>query len=230
METAHAGTAHVATAASAVRRGRSPAAPVSAHFMRNKSVLYLTVVLLLTSCSPRDFLTRRLAGDLISNSDFFKGTQSFILQTGVVSNKDYLSPENMVLQRRGWINGTNTSCPQGLGPAPCWDVLLTPSGVETIRTAVSQEEAQKPAITIPVARRALVRVSGISKQGIVADVEFTWKWVPLNEIGAALYSGDVHYRSTVGFRQYDDGWRVSQSAPRARQTLDDALKSAEPAP
>jgi len=198
--------------------------------MRQKLVYSLAVLFLLTACSPRDFLTRRLAGDLISNSDFFKGPQQFILQTGVVSNKDYLSPEFLVLQRRGWINANTVSCPQGLGPPPCWDILLTPSGVETIRTVVSQEEAQKPAITLPVARRALVRVTGISKQGIVADVEFTWKWVPLNEIGAALYPGDVHYRSTVGFRQYDDGWRVSQSAPRARQTLDDALKSAEPAP
>jgi len=195
-----------------------------------KKLYCLTALLLLTSCSPRDFLTRRLAGDLISNSDFFKAPQDFILQTGVVSNKDYLSPEYMVLQRRGWINATNASCPQGLGPPPCWDVLLTPSGVETVRTVVSQEESQKPAITIPVVRRTLVRVTGISKQGIVADVEFTWMWVPLNEIGAALYPGDLRYRSTVGFRQYDDGWRVSQSAPRARQTLDDALKSAEPAP
>jgi hypothetical protein len=195
-----------------------------------KKLYCLTALLLLTSCSPRDFLTRRLAGDLISNSDFFKTPQQFILQTGVLSNKDYLSPEFLVLQRRGWINATAVSCPQGLGPPPCWDVLLTPSGVETVRTVVSQEESQKPAITIPVARRALVRVTGISKQAIVADVEFTWKWVPLNEIGAALYPGDLRYRSTVGFRQYDDGWRVSQSAPRARQTLDDALKSAEPAP
>ena len=66
----------------------------------------------------------------------------------------------------------------------------------------------------------------------MADVDFTWKWVPLNEIGAALYSGDLHYNSTVGFRDYDDGWRIvaAQSAPHSGQTLDDALKNAEPAP
>jgi hypothetical protein len=74
-------------------------------------------------------------------------------------------------------------------------------------------------------------VTGISKQGNLAEVDFTWKWVPLNEVGAALYTGDLHYNSTVGFREYDDGWRIliSQSAPRAGQTLEDALKNAEPA-
>jgi hypothetical protein len=85
---------------------------------------------------------------------------------------------------------------------------------------------------VPVARRELVSVSGISKQGNVADVDFTWRWIPLNEIGAALYSGDVRYNSTVEFRDYDDGWRIvlAHGAPRSGQRLDDALKNAEPAP
>jgi hypothetical protein len=49
-------------------------------------------------------------------------------------------------------------------------------------------------------------------------------------VGAALYSSDQRYHSTAGFRNYDDGWRVVQSAPRSGQTLEDALKNAEPAP
>jgi len=53
----------------------------------------------------------------------------------------------------------------------------------------------------------------------------------MNEVGAALYSGDLRYNSTVGFREYDDGWRIviAHSAPRSGQMLDDALKNAEPA-
>ena len=58
------------------------------------------------SCSPRDFLTRRLATDLISASDAFQTPQQFILQTGIVSNKDYVSPEYLVLQQHGWISAT----------------------------------------------------------------------------------------------------------------------------
>ena len=83
---------------------------------------------------------------------------------------------------------------------------------------------------IPVARRELLAVTGISKQGSTADVEFTWKWAPLNEVGAALYSGDMHYKSTAGFRQFDDGWRIAETAPRSAQNMSDALNNAEPTP
>jgi hypothetical protein len=199
--------------------------------MRKKSILSLVGVLFLVSCSPRDFLTRRLATDLISASDAFKTPQQFALQTGIVSNRDYVSPEYLVLQQHGWISASTAHCSPSMSTSPCWDVLLTPSGVETVRALVPAEESDKPLFYIPVARRELVGVTGISKQGNLADVDFTWRWVPLNEVGAALYSGNLHYNSTVGFRDYDDGWRIviAQSAPRPGQTLDDALKNAEPA-
>jgi hypothetical protein len=185
---------------------------------------------LLLSCSPRDFLTRRLAADLISASDAFRTPQHYVLQTGVISNQDYVSPEYLVLQRHGWISAGNATCPRNLVPPPCWDVLLTPLGVDAVRALVPVEETAKPSFAIPLARRELVSVTGISKQGNIADVDFTWRWVPLNEIGAALYSSDLHYRSTVAFRDYDDGWRVVESAPHSLQTLGDALKNAQPAP
>jgi len=102
--------------------------------------------------------------------------------------------------------------------------------VETVRGLVPAEEADKASFTLPVARRELVGVTGISKQGSAADVDFIWRWIPLNEIGAALYSSDLHYKSTVAFRDYDDGWRVVQSNPHSAQPLDDALKNAEPVP
>ena len=196
--------------------------------MRKKSIPLLLAVLLLASCSPRDFISRRLATDLISASDAFRTSQHFTLQTGIVSNKDYVSPEYLVLQQHGWISATAARCSPGMVPPPCWDVLLTPLGVDTVRALVPAEEADKSLLFIPVAKRELVSVTGISKQSNLADVEFTWKWVPLNEIGAALYSGDLHYTSTVGFREYDDGWRMLESTPRSGQALDDALKNAEP--
>ncbi len=194
------------------------------------TILALTTLLLLASCSPRDYLTRRLAADLISANDTFKPPQPFILQTGVISNKDYVSPEYLVLQHHGWISATTAPCSPGLVPPPCWDVLLTPAGVDTVRTLIPAEAVSRPALTIPVAKRELVAVTGISKQGNIADVDFTWRWIPLNEIGAALYSRDLQYNSTVGFRDYDDGWHIAaHTAPRTAQTLDQALKTAEPA-
>jgi len=196
------------------------------------SILCLVGLLLLVSCSPRDFLTRRLARALISASDAFRTPQQFVLQTGLVSNNVYLAPEYLVLQHHGWISATNSPCRAGLSPPPCWDILLTPSGVDSVRALVSPEEISKPAFAIPVARRDLVEITGVSKQGNVADVDFTWKWVPLNEIGAALYSSELRYESTVKFRDYDDGWRIviAPSAPHSGETLDDGLKNAEPAP
>jgi hypothetical protein len=200
--------------------------------MRKKSILSLFAVLALASCSPRDFLTHRLATDLISASDAFRTPQQFALQTGIVSNKNYISSEYLILQQHAWISATSTRCAPGMEPPPCWDVMLTPAGVETVRALVPGEGADKTSFFIPVARRELVGVTGISKQGSQADVDFTWRWVPLNEVGAALYSGDLHYNSTVGFRDYDDGWRivVATTTPRPGQPLDDALKNAEPAP
>jgi hypothetical protein len=199
--------------------------------MRKTGILCsLLGALALASCSPRDFLTRRLALDLISASDAFKTPQQYVVQTGIVSNTDYSTPESLALQHHGWTTASTTTCPAGLAPAPCWEILLTPSGVDTVRAIVSDEEAAKRSIAIPVARRELLSITGIAKQGNSADVDFTWTWVPLNEIGAALYSRDIHSKATVGFREYDDGWHVMEHAVRSGQSLDEALKNSEPAP
>jgi len=190
--------------------------------------LLLACSLVLSACSPRDFLTRRLAADLIATSETFRAQQRFQLVTGVVANKDYLSPDYLVLQHKGWISGTNARCPAALVPPPCWDVMLTPSGVDTFQSLIAPGDPEKQVFTIPAARRELVAVTGIAKQGNVADVEFTWRWIPLNEVGAVLYPADAHYHSTATFRNYDDGWRLVEGAPRPGQPLDEALKNAEP--
>jgi hypothetical protein len=202
--------------------------------MRTAKTLLLAALLCLillsmdVGCSPRDFLTRRLAADLVSNSEAFKTPQTFWLRSGAVSNKDFSSPDFMVLQRRGWIIGTEQKCPAGVDPPPCWDVVLTPLGVDTIRPLITSALPDNGPIGIQVARRELLSVSGISKAGNFADVEFTWHWVTINPVGAALYDGGVRYRSTVGFRGYDDGWRVVEQTVPSNQTLDEALRNAQP--
>ncbi len=183
------------------------------------------------ACSPRDFLTRRLAADLISAADAFNAPQTFWLRTGVLSNKDFSSPDLLVMQRRGWIVGTQQQkCPPGVDPPPCWDVVLSPAGVDTFRALIPGTSSTGNLLPVKVARRELVEISGISKSGNFADVEFLWHWVPLNEVGGALYDSGVHDRSTVGFRSYDNGWRVVTEPMRNGQPLDDALRAAQPAP
>ena len=199
--------------------------------MRKPFILVLgsVALLLLLSCSPRDFLTRRLAADLIAGSEAFRVPQQFQLRTGVVSNNDYLSPEYLMLQHRGWISATKVACPASLAPPPCWELTLTPSGVDTFQSLIAPGDSEKQSFSIPAASRELVAITGIAKQGNVADVEFTWRWIPLNEVGATIYHADLRYRSIAGFRCYDDGWRLVQGDSLHGQPLDEALKNAEPA-
>jgi hypothetical protein len=199
--------------------------------MRISKALLLTVALCLApACSPRDFLSRRLAADLISGSEAFKAPQVFWLKTGIVSNKDFNSPDSLVLQHQGWIIGTQQKCPAGVDPPPCWDVVLSPHGVDAFRSLIRESTHGGTQVPVRVARRELVDVTGISKAGSFADVEFLWHWVAMNEVGSALYDSGVRYRSTVGFRSYDDGWRVQTEPLRNNQPLDEALRTAQPAP
>lgn len=197
-------------------------------------------LLLLCSCSPRDFLTRRLAADLIATSVVFRAPQQFELRTGVLTNQDYLSPNYLVLQHHGWISAEQVRClpntsqprpPNASQPSsvstqsPCWDVSLTPSGVETFQSLIAPGDAGKKSFTIPAARREIVAITGIAKQDNSADVEFTWKWVPLNEVGAAVNADETQHNSAVMFRRYDDGWRVVESAAQSAQPLDESLRT-----
>ena len=103
---------------------------------------------------------------------------------------------------------TRPALPKSL-PLPCWEVTLTPLGVETLRDLVPRPPEPRRATSVcPPRRRALVSITGISKEGNVADVDFRWKWMPLNEVGSALYTGGVRIRCQVGFKHYDDGWRL----------------------
>jgi hypothetical protein len=202
--------------------------PKAAFFPTSGWLLFAALLCPCFGCSPRDFLTRRLAADLISASDAFKAPQMFWLNTGIVSNKDFNSPDSMVLQRRGWIIGTQQLCPLGVEPPPCWDVVLSPLGVDTIRPLIASVSSGNGPFAIQAARRELVGITGISKDGNFADVEFTWHWIALNPVGAALYDSGVRYRSTVAFRAYDDGWRVASEMPHNNQTMEEALRNAVP--
>jgi hypothetical protein len=183
---------------------------------------------LLSGCSPRDFLTRRLAADLISTSETFRAQQQFELRTGIISNEDYRAPSYRALQHHGWISATNAPCPPAKSPPLCWDVTLTPAGVDTMQSLIAPGDAEKQSFTIPAARRELIAITGIAKQGNTAEVEFIWRWLPANEVGAALYPTSIHYHSKTILNDYDDGWRIVQSNSNPAQPLDEALKNAQP--
>jgi hypothetical protein len=191
----------------------------------------LALLCLTLACSPRDFLTRRLAAALIAGSETFTTQQQFWLRIGPVSSKDFTSPQYMVLQHHGWIVGDVINCPAQVTPPPCYEVALTPLGVDTFHDLIRGTETGKEYFSIPTARRELVAVTGISKSENLADVEFTWKWVPLNEVGSALNAGGMQYKSTVTMKHFDDGWRLLEGGvTKTNQSLDDSLKNADPVP
>src|ERR1700757_4835175 len=109
----------------------------------------ILALLLLSACSPRDFLTRRLAADLILASSEFQAHQRFVLQTGIVSSKDYPSPEYLVLQHHGWISASIVPCSRDMAPPPCWDILLTPSGVDAVRSTLPAEQTNGSVLSVP---------------------------------------------------------------------------------
>jgi hypothetical protein len=191
-------------------------------------LIILAMLCALTACTPRDFLTRRLAATLIAGSDAFTSPQQFWLRIGPVSNKDFASPQYLVLQHHGWIVGSITSCPSDVTPPPCWEVALTPLGVDTFRDLIHGTETGKEYFSVPTARRELVAVTGISKGDNIADVEFTWRWTPMNEVGSALNAGGLQYKSTVAMKHYDDGWRLIEGSAKTNQSLDESLKNADP--
>ena len=194
-----------------------------------RKLLLVVVLLSLPACSPRNYLTRRLATALIAGSDAFAAPQQFWLRTGLVSNKEYTSPEYLVLQRRGWISASTAACPAELTPPPCWDVTLTPLGVDAFHDFTKSGDAGKQSFTVPIARRELVAITGISTNGNLADVEFTWQWVPSSEVGSALSAGNLQYKSNVGLKKFDDGWRLlDATGAKTNQTLEDALKNGAP--
>jgi hypothetical protein len=195
-----------------------------------KLCLIVAALCFCLACSPRDFLTRRLASALIAGDDTFTAQQQFWLRIGPVSGKDFSSPQYMVLQHHGWIVGSTTTCPPQVTPPPCYEVALTPLGVDTFHDLIRGTETSKEYFNIPTARRELVAVTGISKNGNLADVDFTWRWVPLNEVGSALNVGGLQYKSTVAMKHYDDGWRLIEGSSKINQSLDDSLKNADPLP
>jgi hypothetical protein len=128
-----------------------------------RALLLLTLMGFTAACSPRDFLTRRLAADLIAGSEAFRDPQQFWMRTGVVSNKDYLSPDYLVLERHGWISGSNAACPADISPPPCWDVALTPNGVNMFHDLIPPDAASSQFFSVQAARRELLAVTGISR-------------------------------------------------------------------
>src|SRR5450432_1756374 len=70
-------------------RSGEVASPGTTNLKNVSKLIAFMSLAVLTACSPRDYLTRRLATDLIAASETFSTPQQFILHNGVMSTKDY---------------------------------------------------------------------------------------------------------------------------------------------
>jgi hypothetical protein len=64
---------------------------------------------------------------------------------------------------------------------------------------------------VPYAKREIVEVTGISEpkeSGNTAQAKFTWRLVPLNDIGKAMSLDTKTIEGDAVLQKFDDGWRV----------------------
>jgi len=183
--------------------------------MPNLSTLALCLAaLLLSLLLPPHFLTRRLAADLIAASDTFAAPQQFQLHTGIISNRTIsrrnLSCSSIVAGYRPPKPLVSCSCPAallGYHAHPFRRGYFSKSHRPRRRRETILQHPRRPPRT-----RRHHRHRQTSQP---CDVEFTWRWIPMNEVGAALYSADLHYQSTASFAAMTTAgvWSIASPIP-----------------
>jgi len=193
------------------------------------------------SCTGSKDLSRARAADLIQNSAEFK--QISVVSFGT-ANKETICERQVdegqymnnffkgnsllrFLRSQGFIEFRYTSQKRVgwvsmLGTHYCWDhnvhLTLTEKGMSESRGWRQDGNTWY----IPQANREFIEVTGITKpqgrpvaMGEMAEVEYTWKWVP-TEFGEALQRSVPEYQidsakiheGLARFQLYDDGWRL----------------------
>ncbi len=166
-------------------------------------------------------MARGVAAEKISASFDFRASKLAVIHLGNLQKWDR-SPETQneyaALEKAGFI--TTRKGRSG------WHVDVTPAGEKAFQAVDATRDHEKDGdyFAIPLATREMVRVTGISINGNLAQVDFDWKW-KMNSLGllfatadysvelreretgnTAIYSGDEF--NTAIFKKWDDGWRL----------------------
>jgi hypothetical protein len=179
-------------------------------------LLYLFIILALTGCTNAKELNRVRAADIIQSSGSFQESRKLPIATGGFcgSLEKFQQNDNknayIVLKSLGLVELTNDGdWPECGGRTK---VSFSDKGrVESKSwTLVESHPGTNDYWDIDIADREIVEITGITqgKEG-EAKVEFTWKWVPANEIGKRLLIVNNVFRTAIQFQLYDDGWRVN---------------------
>jgi len=150
------------------------------------------------------------AADLIAGSEGFRDAQQFWLRTGIMSNKT-IFPGLPGTRAPRLDFRIKHRLPFRHQSAPCWDVALTPNGVNIFHDLILRMPELHNISVCSGAKRTAGSDRHKPKRS-AGGSGFSLEVDPAECRGAALYNENVEYISTAGFRQYDDGWRLIEGS------------------
>lgn len=176
--------------------------------MRREEKAHLAKVLwplpfLLVACAGTRHLSRDRAAEILGGAPFF--SEGYREIEVVVGPRAVFEPGEMeeyqVLEKLGLVS---------IGRSELVSTIeVTKLGRERVSRSQATASELHKRYFFRVAQRKLVTVTGVAtgEQG-QAQVEFTWTWKPINEIGRSLRADATTYQAMTRFRLFDDGWRI----------------------
>jgi len=145
-----------------------------------------------------------------SDTDYFRRMQAEIANPTIRQDREAREGAIAALRAAGLIELQPASgcTDRQRKPVPGTTTKLTPKGVEA---AKQWQPVDSETWQVPMARRAVVAVTGIQPQGEAAVAEFSWRWVSPQP---GVTAGIAALPAKAFFRRYDDGWRLDYSTMR----------------
>ena len=168
------------------------------HYFRVVWCFTIAVLAMLFTACGND-LSRSKAKKEIEDSITFKEPPAIYIEIGTLGEQCIpLSPErdkgNLLLRELGILRIEKT------GPS-LWNVSLTEKGKElfarlqqTPYGGSKEKGCDYQQITLPLATREIIEVTGIQRDGNKSIAEFSWKWAP-TEFGRALFEDTAEYKA-----------------------------------
>jgi hypothetical protein len=156
---------------------------------------FLVLAVFCSACSRG--LTRSDAAEKLSRSDLFSKTVTFeytkylAYRRGANSAGDFFRALNYL----GYTDEKGGLTEKGISEKKNW-----------IPSSMSED------YEVPLATRELLEITGIGElqgeTGAFVEVQYTWKWSPVNEVGTLMKLDEKTNAGSAAFRRFDDGWRL----------------------
>jgi hypothetical protein len=169
-------------------------------------IVILGVGIILTNCTGH--LNRSKAAGLISEYPKFSEVLTGDVRLGEVYVMGVLGDDQRIyeaLKAAGYLQVANQANPL------MHSANLTEKGKKAAAEWETGSGLAGKFYKVPYAKREIVEVTGISEPkegGNTAQAKFTWRLVPLNDIGKAMSLDTKNVEGDAVLQKFDDGWRV----------------------